>query len=83
MRSRESCQPIVFVESGQFAKAYPALTDAEVSVEVVCSVAPTDAMKLIKEVRHPNCFDFVLPVNIAEEPEFRAKFGLSGAGRGD
>ncbi len=70
---------LLFVESGQFAEAYPALSDAKLSVEVVCSVAPTDGMRLIEGVRHPQRSDFFLPVNIAGETEFRAKLGLSQA----
>jgi hypothetical protein len=70
---------LLFVESGQFTEAYPGLSDAELSVEVVCSVAPTDGMKLIEGVRPPHRSDFFLPVNIAGEAEFRAKLGLSKA----
>lgn len=71
---------LTFVETGQFAETYPTLADAELSVEVVCSVAPTDSMKLIEGVRHPQRSDFFLPVHVTEEAEFRAKLGLSKAG---
>jgi len=72
---------LLFVESGQFAKAYPALSDAELSVEVMCVVAPTDRMKLIEGVRDSNRPDFFLPVNVAEEGELRMKLGLSQTSR--
>lgn len=68
---------LLFVESGQFTEAYPTLADAELSVEVVCSVAPTDGMRLIEGVRSPERSGFFMPVNVTEETEFRAKLGLS------
>lgn len=66
---------LLFVNSGQFTKAYPALADAELSVEVVCSATPTDRMKHIEGVRHPDRPDFMLPVNVIEEAEFRRGWG--------
>ena len=68
---------LLFVNSGQFAKSFPAVADAQLSIEVVCSVAPTDGMMHIEGVRHPGRPDFFLPVNVAKESDFRAKFGLS------
>ena len=68
---------LMFVESGQFAEAYSAWAEAEISVEVVCSVAPTEGMKLIEGMYGSERSDLFMPINVAEEAEFRAKLGLS------
>lgn len=68
---------LLFVESGQFTETYPALADAELSVEVVCSIAPTDGMRMIEGVRSPEGSGLFIPVNVTEETEFRARLGLS------
>jgi hypothetical protein len=68
---------LLFVESGQLTEAYPDLADAALSVEVVCSIAPTTDMRLIEGVYSPDRSDFFLPVNVTEEMEFRMKLGLS------
>lgn len=68
---------LMFVETGQFAEAYSALADAEISVEVVCSVAPSDGMRLIGGTRGSERSDLFMPVNVSEEAEFREKLGLS------
>ena len=50
---------LLFVNAGQFAESCPASVDAELSVEVVCSVAPTDGMKHIEGIRHPDRPNFL------------------------
>ncbi|MDQ0468255.1 DUF6572 domain-containing protein [Labrys wisconsinensis] len=68
---------LLFVVSGQFAKAYPSVADCELSAEVVCATPPTEAMKQMEAVHAPGIPDFVLPVNVTEDAAFRARFGLS------
>ena len=68
---------LLFVESGQFAEAYPALADAQLSVEVVCSISPTHNMRLIEGVRSAESSGIFMPVKVTGEAEFRAKLGLS------
>jgi hypothetical protein len=65
-----------FVGSGQFAQAFPILANAELSVEVVCSTAPTERMRQIEAVRHSHQTELFLPVDVNEEAVFRAKFEL-------
>lgn len=76
---RKLASYLLFVESGQFAEVYSALAGAKVSVEVVCSVAPTDGMKLIEGVHGSERSDLFMPVNVTEEAEFRERWGFSNA----
>ncbi len=72
---------VLFVRSGQFSDVYPGLSDAVLSIEVVCSLPPTEGMKSIAGMHSRGVSNLFLPVNISEEVEFRRKMGLPGVRR--
>lgn len=66
---------VMFVKTGQFREAYPDLNRCTLIVEVVCSTPPTHHMKQIETIADD---EFVLPVNVGMESDFRARLGLAG-----
>ena len=64
-----------FVRSGQFGKSNPELAGHPISIEVICSLPPTDAMRQIQNVSDRSG-EHSLPVNVTSDQEFRARLGL-------
>ena len=64
-----------YVRSGQFEKANPELAGQAISIEVVCTLPPTDAMRRIENIRdrEGTCS---IRVNVTSDQEFRSRLGL-------
>ena len=64
-----------FVRSGQIWQAKPELAGHSISIEVVCTQPPTEAMRQVENIGTQDGA-VSIPVRVTSDQEFRARLGL-------